>query len=163
VPNTSRQEASIHITYVKPGSVELVAVKSLADSNTRYLGFLPASVFDEFANKRRIVAATQGEALLGYVAFSTARRTVQVVHLCVHPDHRRTGVAVALIERLSHDMRESDGLTAHCRIDFPADAVWKKLGFIPVTERPGRSKKGSTLRVWVRAHHGLPPFLWTPS
>lgn len=138
--------------YVKPESLALDAVRALGDRNSKYLGFLPAPVFDDLAANGRILAAEVDGNVVGYIAFSPYRRLVKLVHLCVAEAHRRRGVAAALVARLSKDCRDYDGLTAHCRIDFPADAAWRNLDFVPVRERPGRSKKGSTLRVWVRRH-----------
>lgn len=143
----------MNLSYVEPESFALEAVRVLGDKQSKYLGFLPAPVFDELASKRRILAAAKDGEVVGYVAFSPHRRLVKLVHLCVAEDHRGSGVAAALVNRLSEDSADYDGLTAHCRVDFPADAAWPKLGFVPVRERPGRSKKGSTLRVWVRRHN----------
>ncbi len=127
-------------------------MRVLGDRNSQYLGFLPAVVFDQMAVDRRILAATIGGRVVGYAAFYPHRRLIKLVHLCVSAEHRGLGVAKSLIGRLSADHAESDGLTAHCRVDFPADDVWPRLGFLPVGERPGRSKRGSTLRIWIRRH-----------
>lgn len=138
--------------YVEPESLELEAVRILGDRNSQHLGFLPAAVFDQMAADRRILAAAIGGDVVGYAAFYPHRRLIKLVHLCVLEEHRGNGVATALVSRLSDDHADSDGLTAHCRVDFPADDVWPKLGFLPVGERPGRSRKGSTLRIWIRRH-----------
>lgn len=143
----------MNLSYVEPGSAALDEVRTLGDKNSRYLGFLPSSVFDEFASRRRILAAVVDGEVVGYVAFSPHRRLVKLVHLCVAEDFRGRGIAAHLLSRLSADYADSDGLTAHCRIDFPANTAWPKLGFVPVMERSGRSKRGSTLRVWIRRHN----------
>ena len=35
-----------------------------------------------------------------------------------------------------------------CRNDFPANSLWPKFGFVPIDERPGRSKEGYLLTLW---------------
>lgn len=140
------------IIYVEPDSPVLHAVQMLGDQNRNSLGFLPGSVFSDFSRNRQILAAVTNGHLAGYVAFVPVRRMMKIVHLCVAAESRNSGVASALIERLSDDFRESDGLIAHCRVDFAANAAWPKLGFIPIRERHGRSKKGSILVVWARRH-----------
>jgi len=127
----------------------------LGDANTATLGFLPHAAFEEFARQRRMIAATESRKLLGYSLFSPSRRSIKLVHLCVDPTHRTQGVSRGLVSWLSAQYQDSDGIVAHCRVDYPADKVWPKLGFVAVAERPGRSRSGSTLRVW-HLDHGHP-------
>ena len=80
-----------------------------------------------------------------------------IVHLCVVQSHRRLGVAKALFEKLKTDTQNTfHGIRVRCRRDYEeANAVWPKLCFVAIGEKPGRSKLGSTLTVWW-FNHGHP-------
>lgn len=129
---------------------ELIA---LGDRNNNTLGFMPFAGFRAAAKENRIALATTPDGtLLGYCLFDLPRDVVRIVQVCVSDTARGTGLARSLIEAVS--VRHSDrlGLVLKCRADWPADRMWPKLGFVPQTQVPGRSKEKHPLTVWWRSH-----------
>ncbi len=127
-------------------------VLRLAQSNRRYLGFLPDAGFADRAGKGTLLVATDGETALGYVLYDLPGDRVKIVHLCVAGGCRHAGVARALIDDVSARHQDRRGLELTCRRDFPANTLWPRLGFRPVAERPGRSAARYPLTIWQLAH-----------
>ncbi|MCZ7646217.1 MAG: GNAT family N-acetyltransferase [Planctomycetota bacterium] len=146
--------AEIRITTVSPSSPLLRQIKELGDSQSATLGFLPAGAFDEFAVRKKVIAATNADgALLGYTLYRVAREMAFVVHLCVDPAHRRQGVAKALHDALVEATQDFRGLQLRCRREYEATKVWPGFGYSKIDEIPGRGKDGKPLVVW-RIDHG---------
>ena len=62
-----------------------------------------------------------------------------MMNVAVHPDHRRKGIAEALVLALCADLKARDNvcLTLEVRAsNEPAKALYEKLGFIQVGRRP---------------------------
>ena len=152
---------SHRIVTVRPGSVLLDGVMSLGRHNAKTLGFFPKGAFFDYANRGHIRAYVHGEDIGGYLAFRIHHLTVVIVHLCVADGFRSRGIAKALVDDLCERSGEYAAIRANCRVDFPADAVWPRLGFVPRGEKPGRSiRHPTTLRIWVR-DLGLPDLFST--
>lgn len=73
-----------------------------------------------------------------------------VAHLCVAETHRGGGVARKLFESVKAYAQERDlrGVGLHCRRDYPAYGMWPKLGFAPISSKPGRGVDGADLTFW---------------
>lgn len=69
------------------------------------------------------------------------------MHLCVAASARGRGVARLLFEAFRGRTRDAHGALVRCREDYPASALWPKLGFRVADERDAR-KAGKRLRVW---------------
>ena len=93
----------------------------------------------------------QGE-LMGYVLFDLPGNRIKIVHLCVDPKYRGSGVARHLVDEVSKRHQTRVGIELACRRDFPASSLWPRLEFHPAGERPGRATTGSVLTVWFRDH-----------
>lgn len=130
----------------------VAAVFELAERHKRWLGMLAPAVFEENAAAGRILAALDGEQVLGYAMFYVARRRVRLAQLCVEPRERGRGVARALIEELSRLHADQEGIALRCRRDWPAAQAWSKLGFEVRSNRRGRSEAGHLLTAWWRDH-----------
>ena len=79
--------------------------------------------------------ALEGEKVVGYVGSQTVIDESDMMNIAVHPDHRRQGIAEALIEALTKALREkgSRGLTLEVRAsNAPAITLYEKLGFSQV-------------------------------
>ena len=149
------------IVTVRPDSVLLEGVMSLGRQNAKTLGFFPRGAFLDYANRGHIRAYVHGQDIGGYLAFRIHHLMVVLVHLCVADGFRNRGIAKALVDDLCERSTEYAGIRANCRVDFPADAVWPSLGFVPRGEKPGRSTRHrTTLRIWVR-DLGLPDLFST--
>jgi GNAT superfamily N-acetyltransferase len=136
----------------------LAEVLAIHKSNRRVLGFLPDEGFRDRARQGTLLAACDRAKVAGYVLYDLPRDTVKIVHLCVAGTRRKSGVARALIEYLDALHPDRRCLQLACRRDFPADALWPKLGFSPVSERAGRSQAQHPLTIWQRSHDHIDLF-----
>lgn len=85
------------------------------------------------------LVALEGDQVVGYVGSQTVIDESDMMNIAVHPDHRRRGVAEALVENLSDALRqrESKALTLEVRVsNDPAIRLYEKLGFAQVGKRP---------------------------
>lgn len=141
----------IVLEEVESQSQLLCAVLELANGPAkRTLGLLPDQGFADRARKGTLLAAVIAGRLVGYVLYDLPRQDVKVVQLCVAPDARRIGVARALVEEVCGRHQDRVRLMLACRRDYEANPAWKALGFRPQGSRPGRSKAGHLLTIWVR-------------
>ena len=85
-----------------------------------------------------LVAVENGE-VVGYIGSQSVLGESDMMNVAVHPDHRRKGVAEALITALSDSLkaRGNEVLTLEVRVsNTPAIALYDKLGFTQVGRRP---------------------------
>ena len=85
------------------------------------------------------LVALEADQVIGYVGSQTVIDESDMMNIAVHPDHRRRGVAEALVERLSDALRlrGSKALTLEVRVsNEPAIRLYEKLGFSQVGRRP---------------------------
>lgn len=137
------------IVEVSYGSRLAAEVRHLWRAHSDTLGFMPEGGFDDAMRRRELLAATDGSvALAGYVLFrSTSKSQVVIVHLCVSSKCRGQGVARALFDAVRDRAEGKHEIRLRCRRDFAANALWPRLGFLAITEEPGRAA-GATLTIW---------------
>jgi aminoglycoside 3-N-acetyltransferase I len=89
--------------------------------------------------KEHVIAltASEGEKVVGGLVayeldkFERARREIYIYDLAVHADHRRRGIATALIDALRAIARTRDVWVIYVQADYgddPAIALYEKLG-----------------------------------
>ena len=84
-----------------------------------------------------LVAVENGQ-VLGYIGSQSVLGESDMMNVAVHPEHRRKGVAEALIAALSQGLKERGNvwLTLEVRAsNAPAIALYDKLGFAQVGRR----------------------------
>jgi ribosomal protein S18 acetylase RimI-like enzyme/predicted nucleic acid-binding protein len=149
----------VEIVAIDEGSPHLEKVIELAQANIATLGFFPKGAFVGYAARKQILVALDDEKnVLGYLLYATSPKKMlaYIVHLCVETSQRRRGIATALFDELKKATKDSfSGIRVRCRRDYGLSGFWSRLGFAAVGERPGRSKRGTTLTVW-RFDHELP-------
>ncbi len=116
----------------------------------RTLGLLPDQGFADRARKGTLLAALKDGELIGYLLYDLPRNEVKIVHLCVAPAGQRHGVARSLVDAVASRHSDRQRLALWCRDDYEAAAVWEALGFLPLGSKPGRSRAGHMLTIWVR-------------
>lgn len=136
---------------VEPGTDLLDQVRALGRKNARTLGFFPNGAFEDYASRGSVIAIVEDGQVRGYAIFRMRHLTIVLVHLCVAEEARGRGYARALVEYIASRAQGFAGIQANCRADFPADAVWPKLGFTVRNEIRGRAiEKPTILKVWWR-------------
>lgn len=158
-----RHEMSIEVEPVFPGSDRFERVLALYRAHKATLGFLTRGAFREFADRGCLLAAwrhgSDGE-VAGYLGYRLTGRSAVLVHLCVGRGHRGQGVATRLLKALFDETSELDTVRLSCREDYAeANRLWPRLGFVCVSDRPGRGSDGVRLRSWQRRVTGPPPLL----
>ena len=152
---------TMKITTVRPDTQLFNDVMSLGRDNAKTLGFFPEGAFHDYATRGHILACVEGQRAAGYLAFRIRHLTVAIVHLCVSSEFRQQGIARMLVDALCRESAGFAGVLARCRVDYAADAMWPRLGFVVRNEVPGRATRVSTtLRVWWR-DLGLPDLFST--
>lgn len=129
------------------------AVK-LGDDNAKTLGFLPYVAFEKYAKQNQLIGAfdkTNSE-LLGYLLYRTSYDKVTIVHLCIDEKHRSKSVAKNLVDYLKKNTKKHQGIRLSCRNDYGINKVWERFNFVPLFEKPGRSKAGLPLTIWWFPH-----------
>ena len=91
------------------------------------------SVTSELTNPLSLwLVAEEENAVAGYVGSQTVMDETDMMNVAVHPDHRRKGIAKALVDALVEALREKGSrcLTLEVRAsNAPAIGLYEKLGF----------------------------------
>ena len=85
------------------------------------------------------LVAMEGETLVGYVGSQSVLGESDMMNIAVHPEHRRKGIAEALVVALVEELakRGNHSLMLEVRpSNGPAIALYEKLGFSQVGRRP---------------------------
>jgi GNAT superfamily N-acetyltransferase len=138
------------VVEVEEGSDTLRGVIELANGPAKQtLGFLPDECFAERARKGTLLALLDKGRVLGHLLYDLPGYDVKIIQLCAAPDARRKGVARHLVEALIERRSDRRRIVLACRRDYEANKVWRALEFSPRDSRPGRSKEGHMLTIWV--------------
>ena len=137
------------IAISKLTSADITAVDGLMKRHSATIGFLPNVVLeDHLSNGCVLGAKTEDGQLIGYLLYSAYPDRFRIVQLCISEEFRGRGIAKELIETLKTSATSQKVIRLSCRNDFPAHSMWPKLGFVPVSERHGRSREGHLLTAW---------------
>ena len=85
------------------------------------------------------LVAVEEEMVTGYIGSQTVLDETDMMNVAVHPDHRRKGIAEALVMELEKALKDlgSHSLTLEVReSNEPARKLYEKLGFVQVGKRP---------------------------
>ncbi len=98
------------------------------------------SVASELRNQLALwLVAVEGDCVAGYVGSQTVMGETDMMNIAVHPDFRRRGVAEALVNALTVELKrmESKCLTLEVRAsNEAAKKLYDKLGFSQIGRRP---------------------------
>ena len=149
---STNEAPEISIKEVATSSPILSSIKSLARDNSATLGFLPEGAFDAYAQRGWVLAATTHDDVVGYVVYRVSHMRAVLVHLCTSEGHRGQGIARRLFRTVVGRTSELRGILANTRRDFPAHAMWPRLGFAAIGENPGRGANRAVLTRWWYEH-----------
>lgn len=133
------------------------------------LGFLPAQVFTEHAQKGNLlVSATVGQggslAYSGHLLFDARQSRATVLQIHVKPEARRQGTARRLLDRLKEHLTELCFISIYAKVAEDlrtANEFWERNGFYVQRTRPGGKTRGRT--ILVRCHELSSPQLFERS
>lgn len=98
------------------------------------------SVASELKNPLALwLVALEEDRLAGYVGSQTVVGETDMMNIAVHPDFRRKGIAEALVNALTEELKAigSHCLTLEVRAsNEPAKNLYEKLGFSQIGRRP---------------------------
>jgi len=144
---------AMHIETVKGDDSTLKQIQKLWRANSSTLGYLPGGAFSEYAWRKQILCFFEEERnCVGYLLYRIAGERAHIIHLCVHKTKRGKGIARNLTEHLVNTTRHLKGVSLSCRRDFASTKIWPGLGFIAVTEKPGKNLEGKELTQWNYDH-----------
>lgn len=128
-------------------------VKKLGRKYGATLGFMPEGGFDDYAMRRSIITASEGDSLLGYLMFRQTSRygRVAIVHLAVDEQYRGKGVSTELLNTLRNRFKDSgaSGIVLNCRKDYKKPSeLWARYGFVAKGTRRSRSLEKHYLTTW---------------
>ncbi len=146
--------SAIRVEYLTKGSPHVECVRRLLVENSRTLGFFPQGALREYIERGHVLVAVYDSECAGFLSFRPRRNAIRIVHLCVAESHRGSGVARKLTETLSAEKKHYVGISLKCRADYGLDGFWRRLGFVPGKEGPGRSRDRATLvSYWLDHRH----------
>ena len=143
----------MQVTITQLASTDLDAVDNLMKRYRQTLGFLPKAALENYLRVEKggvLGAKTDGGQLVGYLLYSANPNYFRITHLCVLEEYRGQGIAKRLVNDLKESADTQKAIRLNCRRDFPADALWPKLGFVVLGEKPSRSP-GRFLIIWQLA------------
>jgi len=92
------------------------------------------------ARAARGFQAETGGAIAGYVLAFAAADEAEILALCVAQDHRRKGLAQALLRDLARELAAGQIIRLHLEVrasNFPARRLYARTGFIETGRRKG--------------------------
>jgi ribosomal protein S18 acetylase RimI-like enzyme/predicted nucleic acid-binding protein len=130
---------------------------ALANGEKEALGFIPEAAYREAIERRRLIAMctpVAGSAIVaGFVLFSGVFPNARVQQIAVAAEHRRRGIASALVNQTVSQL-ESLGyltLTAAVASDLPAaQSFYEQNGFVARRSRQGGETRGRTIVLRAR-------------
>ncbi len=143
-------------------------VRESADTYRDSLGFLAASVYEEFARHGSLYVLTRKQSeqitYAGHLLFSCNFPRAHVRQIFTLPEYRRRGLAESLLRHLCNSLTQLGFISLYARVAedlSDANAFWERKGFyIQRVERGGATRKRSIL---VRCHELPSPQLFPPS
>ena len=141
----------MQITIEQLTLADLDAVDDLMKRHGRTLGFLPKGALEYYLKEEKggvLGAKTDTDQLVGYLLYAANPNYFRITHLCVLEEYQGQGVAKRLVNDLKDSATTQRSIKLNCRRDFPADALWPKLGFVALDEKPSRSGNGYLLTSW---------------
>ena len=138
----------VDVVPVEPGSAAYGQVRALYRQNKATLGLMPDGAFEERAAEGTLLAALEGEHVVGYALYALPSQHISLSHLCVERHHRGRGTAAELVAAIERRHPERRGIRLRCRRDWAASSLWAALDFMPLADMPGRSSAGHLVTSW---------------
>ena len=132
-------------------------VRKAADSNTKSLGFLPSSVYDEFARQGQlyvaIVSVGEETSYAGHLLFDPRFPRAHVLQMYCAKNQRKQGIARTLLSALVEKVSAEGFLSIQARVAdelSAANRFWETQDFYVQRTEPGRGAKPRKINVRIR-------------
>lgn len=125
-------------------------VKRIADENRTHLGFLSKGELERAACRGRLVVATFGSSVVGFVNFWLRRDGVATIYaICVSVAQRRRGIGTGMLARVEEIARSAgmSGMKLKCPVEEEANDFYLRKGFILASVIEGKRRH---LNVWEK-------------
>ena len=144
------QEQAISIVPLSLGDID--AVEALRAQSNDTLGFSSKGMIGDYLGQGCGIGVRTVHGLVGYALYSLHRHHIRIIHLCVSCHERKAGHARRLVDVVVERAtdRRVGIVKLNCRRDYPANAAWPALGFVPLAEKPAKTP-GKWLVTWYRA------------
>lgn len=133
------------------------AIRALADGEKEALGFLPEAAYRDAIESRRLIAMctpVDGRPeVVGFVLFSGVFPNARIQQIVVAEEHRRTGIATALINEVVSHLESRGYLTISAAVASDlaaAQAFYEHNGFIARHSRRGGQARDRTIVLRAR-------------
>lgn len=140
-------------------------VRQASDQNRTSLGFLPATVFSDYARLGKLwVAATKSGEYLGHLLFDRKFPKATIVQMYCTEQSRRTGVATKLLTALKDHLTEDGYLSIKAGVAedlVDSNEFWERQKFYVQARKAGGATTGRT--ILVRVHELDTPQLFARS
>lgn len=128
-----------------------------SDANKNALGFVPRSVFDEFARHDQLLVLVerrqQTSVYLGHLMFQCRFPRASVIQMYVEPNSRRQGLAATLVSHLCKSLTNQGYTSIYARVAedlSEANAFWNAQRFFVQRTEKGGATKGRYILVRCR-------------
>lgn len=146
----------------------LVAVSAASDSNKNALGFIPRTVFTDFARRGELWAAVSSDGderyYLGHLLFQSKYPRASVLQIYSDAKGRRHGVARSLLDELKRKLTSEGYLSISARVAAdlgPSRDFWRKMDFRVQSVKAGGRSTGR--QILVHYHELASPQLFSVS
>jgi GNAT superfamily N-acetyltransferase len=143
-------------------------VREAGDANRNSFGFLPNSVYAEFAHNDRLYVlvdrGVNGVKFAGHLLFDQRYPRAHVRQMFTHPDYRRSGVARRLINHLRVSLTSEGFTSIYARVAedlCEANAFWESEQFHVQNVKDGGAVRKR--KILVRCHELSSPQLFPSS
>lgn len=127
-------------------------VRRLADDHRDEFTFLPKDAYANGAvrGKLWVVVDTVSLDFRGYLLLGGQHPRMKVFQICVHPDHRSSGIARMLVSELIKYSTKCGYLNITARVSsrLPANKFWQRSGFHIIRQTQGAP--GTTINLYSR-------------
>ena len=117
------------------------------------------SISSELDNRLSLwLVAVEEDRVIGYVGSQTVLGETDMMNIAIHPDHRKRGIATALIESLIQKLTEQGSRSLMLEVrasNEPAKSLYAKIGFIAVGIRKNYYRNPREDALILRKEWGL--------
>lgn len=139
---------NVEVVIRKASEQDLDAIKQLADSHRRELGFVRRPTLLEAIRREEVIVAQNHCGIVGFVHFHHRLDAQTTLYeIVVAPTYRRSGIGRALVASLGAEAESlgKEMILLKCPVDLAANQFYVDIGFERKHEEDGKRR---ALTVW---------------